>query len=33
MPYDEWKAKYQSFASPEALKKLETTHKLALADR
>ncbi|HEX5514248.1 MAG TPA: DUF1244 domain-containing protein [Gammaproteobacteria bacterium] len=27
MPYDEWKAKYQTDASPEALKKLETTHK------
>lgn len=26
MPYDEWKAKYQIDASPEALKKLETTH-------
>lgn len=26
MPYDEWKAKYQTDASPEALKKLETTH-------
>lgn len=26
MPYDEWKAKYQKEASPEALEKLAETH-------
>ncbi len=26
MPYDEWKAKYQTEASPEALKKFQAQH-------